>query len=116
MQKLLGEASVGDISTLTWSEDYRGKWVQEIDLKLPMAGSVLVNQLDLTAKTSGASYQRIELWLEKGCNFPIKANMYLRSGKLAKEAWFTKGVRGTRTSVIAMTLLDRIQPSKKNGY
>lgn len=113
MQKLLGEASVGDISTLTWSEDYRGKWVQEIDLKLPMAGSVLVNQLDLTAKTSGASYQRIELWLEKGSNFPIKANMYLRSGKLAKEARFTKGARGTRTSVIAMTLLDRIQPSKK---
>ncbi len=26
MQKLLGEASIGDISTLTWSQDYQGEW------------------------------------------------------------------------------------------
>ncbi|GAB3517158.1 outer membrane lipoprotein-sorting protein [Photobacterium alginatilyticum] len=113
MQKLLGEASVGDISTLTWSADYQGKWVQSLELKLPMSESVMVNQLELTAKTSGASYQRIELWLEKGSDFPIRATMYLRSGKLAKEAWFTKGERNARTSVVAMTLHDRIQPSKK---
>ncbi|RWX54703.1 outer membrane lipoprotein-sorting protein [Photobacterium chitinilyticum] len=113
MQKLLGEASVGDISTLTWSEDYQGQWVQAVELNLPETENVLVNQLELTAKTSGASYQRIELWLEKDSDFPIKARMYLRSGKLAKEAWFTKGVRDARTSVIEMTLLDRIQPSKK---
>lgn len=113
MQKLLGEASVGDISTLTWSEDYQGKWVQEIELQLPLADSLLVNQLDLTAKTSGASYQRIELWVERGSDFPIKANLYLRSGKMAKEAWFTKGMRNDRTSVVEMTLLDQIQPSKK---
>ncbi|MCG7586118.1 outer membrane lipoprotein-sorting protein, partial [Photobacterium sp. OFAV2-7] len=46
-------------------------------------------------------------------DFPIRASMYLRSGKLAKEAWFIKGEQNARTSVVAMTLLDRIQPSKK---
>ncbi|MEF1174349.1 outer membrane lipoprotein-sorting protein, partial [Vibrio sinaloensis] len=29
MQKLLGEASVGDISTLTWSEDYHATFVSQ---------------------------------------------------------------------------------------
>ncbi|MCW8330236.1 outer membrane lipoprotein-sorting protein [Photobacterium sp. SDRW27] len=113
MQKLLGEASVGDISTLTWSEDYQGQWVKETKLQLPSTESLNTIQLELTAKTSGASYQRIELWLEQGSDFPIKANLYLRSGKLAKEAWFTKGLRDSLTGVVSMTLLDRIQPNKK---
>ncbi|PWI32489.1 outer membrane lipoprotein-sorting protein [Vibrio albus] len=113
MQKLLGEASVGDISTLTWSEDYEGVWVKEESILQEDGTEIPANLLQLKSVTKGASYHRIELWLEKGSDFPLKANLYLRSGKLAKEARYSKGERKGRVVVSAMTLLDKIQPSKK---
>lgn len=104
MQKLLGEASVGDISTLTWSEDYQATLIEH---------SAETNQLRLKSVTKGASYERIELWLDAKTDFPLKADLYLRSGKLAKQAIFEQGQRDGRTRVVAMTLLDKIQPAKK---
>lgn len=61
MQKLLGEASVGDISTLTWSEDYQGEWVAEQSVDMPGGEQLDTYHLKLTAKTKGASYQSIDL-------------------------------------------------------
>lgn len=113
MQKLLGEASVGDISTLTWSEDYQGEFISEEVLTLESGERVVTNQLLLTSTTSGASYQTINLWLDELNHFPIKADLYLRSGKLAKQAWFGAGNRDDELRVVSMTLLDKIQPAKK---
>ena len=113
MQKLLGEASVGDISTLTWSDDYQGQWMSDESVSDENQISYATHQIELTAKTNGASYQRIELWLEQESGFPIKANLYLRSGKLAKQAYFSRGMRNDKPAVTAMTLLDAIQPDKK---
>ncbi|MGF1697061.1 outer membrane lipoprotein-sorting protein [Vibrio kyushuensis] len=113
MQKLLGEASVGDISTLTWSEDYQGELIDKEPVPIESGETVQTNRLKLTAVTSGASYQKIDLWLDESNNFPIKADLYLRSGKLAKQAWFEEGTRDGQLRVVAMTLLDQIQPAKK---
>lgn len=112
MQKLLGEASVGDISTLTWSEDYQATFVKPETLEVD-GDSRAVNYLRLRASTKGASYAKIDLWLDAESDFPIKADLYLRSGKLAKQAWFTSGDRQGKRRVVAMTLLDQIQPAKK---
>ncbi|MEZ8824231.1 outer membrane lipoprotein-sorting protein [Vibrio amylolyticus] len=113
MQKLLGEASVGDISTLTWSEDYKGELIATESVTKDSEQAMETNRLELTAITSGASYQQIDLWLDKSNNFPIKADLYLQSGKLAKQAWFEAGTRDGQLRVVAMTLLDQIQPAKK---
>ncbi|WP_194437710.1 outer membrane lipoprotein-sorting protein [Vibrio fluminensis] len=113
MQKLLGEASVGDISSLTWNQDYQGKWVNDTQVNDQNGLSYQSHQLVLVAKTSSASYQKIALWLEKDTGFPIKADLYLLSGKLAKQAIFIRGVRNNRLAVTAMSLSDAIQPSKK---
>ncbi len=107
MQKLLGEASVGDISTLTWSQDYNAE----------LEGSEIINQqhtqrLRLQAKTRGASYYTITLWLQQEDNFPLKAELYLKSGKLAKVAWFTAGVQKGLKTVSEMRLEDAIQTNK----
>ncbi len=112
MQKLLGEASVGDISTLTWSEDYQASYTEKTPLFV--AGkSVTTHRLKLSAATDGASYHQIDLWLQADNDFPLKADLYLRSGKLAKQAWFTAGERDGLLRVVSMTLLDQIQPAKK---
>ncbi|KLV09666.1 membrane protein [Photobacterium aquae] len=113
MQKLLGEASVGDISTLTWSQDYAGQWRGSETIEAIDGKPVLANKLVLEATLGGASYHRIELWLEAGSDFPLKANLYLRSGKMAKVAYYHRGIRDGSPAVVAMTLLDQIQPERK---
>ncbi|EGU29543.1 hypothetical protein VII00023_09034 [Vibrio ichthyoenteri ATCC 700023] len=113
MQKLLGDASVGDISTLTWSDDYQGEWRGNETINDENNTAYPTHLIELNAKTNGASYQRIELWLEQSTGFPIKANLYLRSGKLAKQAYFSRGMRNDAMAVTAMTLHDAIQADKK---
>jgi len=113
MQKLLGEASVGDISTLTWSEDYQGEMIGTEKVTNSQGETIETVKLHLVSVTKGASYFNIDLWLHPKSAFPIKADLYLRSGKLAKQAWFTQGERNAQPAVTAMTLLDKIQPSKK---
>ncbi|AVF92829.1 outer membrane lipoprotein-sorting protein [Vibrio diabolicus] len=112
MQKLLGEASIGDISTLTWSQDYQGEWKATETVSVN-GESVVAYHLALTAKTKGASYQKIDLWLSEQDAFPIKADLYLRSGKLAKQAQYGRATNRGEDYVSEMTLLDSIQPSKK---
>ena len=117
MQKLLGEASIGDISTLTWSDDYNGEWVEQEQLTIIDADnntqSVDAQLLKLSAKTKGASYSTINLWLEEKTGFPIKAELFLQSGKLAKQAWFNKGLRDGEVKVVAMKLDDKIQKKQQ---
>nr|WP_245796780.1 outer membrane lipoprotein-sorting protein [Vibrio aerogenes] len=117
MQKLLGEASVGDISSLRWQDDYQASLIGPTTLTLN-GQAVKANELALTSKTKGASYARITLWLDQQNDFPLKADLYLRSGKLAKQALFSgKGTAATGDNppmmVKTMTLLDKIQPAKK---
>ncbi|MBA5606573.1 outer membrane lipoprotein-sorting protein [Duganella sp. FT3S] len=82
-QKLLGEASTGDIATLSWSEDYTGQVVGE-----EACGAQTCVHLTLNAKRGGLTYQRIELWLGKAKKEPVKADLYVQSEKLAKSASF----------------------------
>lgn len=113
MQKLLGDASVGDISTLTWSGDYQSRIVRKDKVITDDNTSLDTVLLELNASTKGVSYHRIELWLSSQSYFPVKANYYLRSGKLAKVAWFKQGLREGQSAVVMMTLLDKIQPKKQ---
>lgn len=108
-QKLLGEASVGDIATLIWSEDYDGVIV---DHNKTQQGDNSV-KLDLNSTRKGSSYHRIELFLTQNDYFPIKANLYLKSGKLAKEAYYEGGTLNDERRVVAMTLIDRIKKDQK---
>ncbi len=107
MQKLLGEASVGDVSTLTWSEDYEGTIVGPDSLD---GASVI--KLELQAKTRGASYHGIHLWVDAESYFPRKAELYLKSGKLAKVATFNPLQDKQGLRVGSMVLQDSIQPEK----
>jgi len=110
MQKLLGEASTGDVATLTWSEDYTGKLVNANYSGEPC--ETACKQLELISTHKGTSYQRIELWLDKR-NVPLYARLYLKSGRLAKEARYTLGKLNGKESVTAMTLFDSINTSKR---
>lgn len=100
LQKLMGEASSGDVATLNWQQDYQ--------LMAADAQSEGI-QLSLLANREGLSYQRIELWVSNTDHFPLRAEFYLPSGKQAKSARFVRSRTGEAPRVVAMELLDKMQ-------
>jgi hypothetical protein len=133
MQKLLGDASTGDIATMSWAEDYTGKLVGEDACEPPAAaanaagvattaGSVAPTStqkpsqtclhLSLNATRKGVTYQRIELWLGKARHEPVRADLYVLSDKLAKQARFVMDKAAAPTMVTEMVLTDQVSNHK----
>ncbi len=104
-QKLLGDASTGDIATMSWADDYTGTLVGDEVCE----GNKPCRHLSLQAARKGLSYQRIELWLGKAKHEPIRAELFVQSDKLAKLASFTI----ERGQVGAMVLTDRLSSQKE---
>ena len=114
MQKLLGDASTGDIATMSWAEDYSGTLVGEERCETTTANATTVPclHLSLTALRKGVTYQRIELWLGKARSEPLKADLYVLSDKLAKQATFVLDKPNAPTMVTEMVLADQVSNHK----
>jgi len=108
-QKLLGDASTGDIATMSWADDYTGTLVGEETCD----GNRPCLHLTLQAARKGLSYQRIELWVGKARNEPVKADLYVQSDKLAKQARFVVDKPGAPTQVNEMVLADQLGSHKE---
>lgn len=108
MQKLLGDASTGDIATMSWAEDYTAELVGEERCD---AGPCL--HLKLAAKRKGVSYQRIELWIGQQRHEPLRADLYVQSDKLAKQARFVMDRADKPTTVSEMVLKDQLSNRKE---
>ncbi len=103
-QKLLGDASTGDIATLSWADDYTGTLVGDATC----ADQRPCLHLSLQAARKGLSYQRIELWLGRQHHEPLAADLYVQSDKLAKRAVFVLDKPAAPTRVDAMLLTDEL--------
>lgn len=106
-QKLLGDASTGDIATLSWAEDYSGelKGQETCDAKPCL-------HLSLQAARKGLSYQRIELWIGARRHEPLHAELYVLSEKLAKKARFVFDNPAAPKLVTEMVLEDHLSSQK----
>ena len=104
MQKLLGDASTGDVATMTWADDYGGKIEGEAQVE-----GIACIKLDITGQRKGVSYPRIVLYLAKKGHYPVQAELYVASDKLAKLASFKLGDIDGRKQVTTMVLTDRLQ-------
>ena len=110
MQKLLGDASTGDIATMSWAEDYSGSVAGEEACGEPAQPCV---HLGLVAARKGVSYQRIELWIGKAHHEPVRADLYVQSDKLAKQARFVVDKAAAPTLVTTMLLRDQLTNKKE---
>jgi len=108
MQKLLGDASTGDVASLTWAEDYDGK----IEGETVIDGIPCV-KLDITGQRKGVSYPRIVLYLARNGHYPVQAELYVASDKLAKLAEFKLGDVNGRKQVTSMVLTDKLQRDRR---
>jgi hypothetical protein len=114
MQKLLGDASTGDIATMSWADDYSGTLVGEERCGAAAANAAPVPclHLSLTALRKGVTYQRIELWLGKARSEPLRADLFVLSDKLAKQATFVLDKPHAPTMVTEMVLADQVSNHK----
>jgi outer membrane lipoprotein-sorting protein len=109
LQRLLGNASNGDVARTRYAGDYKAslKGEETVD-------GVPCYILDLAAEREGATYNRVELWVRKNDARPKKAEIYLSSGKHYKTIFYdTFNTVHDRLLLTQMTILDRLREGSK---
>ena len=89
-QRLLGQASNGDVVTVNLAREYSAELLGEEDM--PDGEKVMRRavKLGLAAAVSEVTYHRAEVWLNKSNARPIRSRFYAESGRLLKTAFYRK--------------------------
>jgi outer membrane lipoprotein-sorting protein len=89
-QRLLGQASNGDVATVNLAKDYTATLLGEEKLLDADRQNRDCWHLELKAATDEAVYSRVEYWVEKGTYRQVKGKFYSDSGRLLKIAYYHK--------------------------
>ncbi|MCK5148499.1 outer membrane lipoprotein-sorting protein [bacterium] len=112
IQRLIGQASNGDVARVGWKSDYSAhKSGDEI------VDGVSCFKLSLKALKRSSTYAAIDLWVRSSDYLPIKANFYLLSGKLIKRATYDsyKEYRGNPL-LQKMTIFDAVRKNASTSF
>jgi Outer membrane lipoprotein-sorting protein len=105
-QRLVGQASDGDVLTVNLAHDYSAKLVGEESILDADRKPRSVWHLDLVASTEEAAYAHLEYYVEKDTSRPVKAKFFSDSGRVLKLAYFRRfeaalgATRPTETIII----------------
>lgn len=89
-QRLIGQASEGDVLSVNLARDYTAKIVGEETLQDADRKNRDCWHLDMAAATPDAIYNHVEYWVERGTYHPVKGKFYSDSGRLLKIAYYHK--------------------------
>jgi outer membrane lipoprotein-sorting protein len=89
-QRLLGQASNGDVATVNLAKDYRATLVGTEDTQDGERKTRKAHKLALTAASSDVTYASIEIWVDAENNRPIKARFFAESSRLLKPAYYRR--------------------------
>lgn len=89
-QRLLGQASNGDVVTVNFAKDYRATAAVEEDTQDGERQTRHCYKLSLSAGTPDATYHHIDMWIETANSHPVKARFYAESGKMLKSAYYRR--------------------------
>jgi outer membrane lipoprotein-sorting protein len=89
-QRLIGQASNGDVLTVNLAHDYSARILGEEAIADADHQTRSTWHLDLTAATGDAAYARLETWIEKDTYHPIKSKFYSDSGRVLKLAYYRR--------------------------
>jgi outer membrane lipoprotein-sorting protein len=89
-QRLVGQASNGDVLTVNLAHDYTATLLGEETIKDGDHQDRRAWHLNLVAATGDAVYARLEYWVERDTCRAIKAKFYSDSGRLLKIAYYRK--------------------------
>lgn len=89
-QRLLGQASNGDVVTVNLAKDYKAELLAEEDTADGERVVRRAYKLGLSAVSPDVTYHRVEMWVDTASSRPIKARFFSESGHLLKTAYYRK--------------------------
>ncbi|GAB1388600.1 outer membrane lipoprotein-sorting protein [Rubrivivax sp.] len=89
-QRLMGEASNGDVVTVNFARDYKAEDGGEETITDGERKPRQARKLLLAAASDDATYAAIELWVDAENKRPIKARFLADSGRLLKTAYYRR--------------------------
>lgn len=89
-QRLLGQASNGDVATVNLAQDYKPRLLGEEEVQNGERQIRRSYKLALTAESSDVTYASIEMWVDAENNRPIKARFFAESTRLLKTVYYRK--------------------------
>lgn len=89
-QRLLGQASNGDVATVNLSKDYEPALIGEENVQDGERRTRKAHKLALTAVSPDVTYASIEMWVDVENNRPIKARFFAESERLLKTVYYRK--------------------------
>ncbi len=89
-QRLLGQASNGDVVTVNLAKDYKAELAGEEAVQDGERKERKAYKLNLTGVAPDVTYNRIEMWIDVTNSRPVKARFYTESGQLLKTAYYRR--------------------------
>ncbi len=89
-QRLMGQASNGDVVTVNFARDYKATILGEEEVQDGERKSRRSYKLQLTPSTDDATYATIELWVDADNSHPIKGRFFAESGRLLKAVYYRR--------------------------
>lgn len=89
-QRLMGQASNGDVVTVNFARDYQASVAAEETTQDGERQQRRATKLQLIAASPDANYGSIELWIDAESHAPIKARFFAESGRLLKTAYYRR--------------------------
>lgn len=89
-QRLMGQASNGDVITVNLARDYAATVLAEEEVRDGEKTLRRALKLGLTAATGDATYATIEKWVDAESFRPIKGRFFADSGRLLKTVYYRR--------------------------
>jgi outer membrane lipoprotein-sorting protein len=89
-QRLLGQASNGDVATVNFAKDYKATLIGQEEIQDGERHTRKSHKLALVAATPDVTYASIEMWVDVENNRPIKARFFAESSRLLKTAYYRR--------------------------
>jgi hypothetical protein len=87
-QRLLGQASIGEVLTVNLAIDYSGTLAGVEDIQDAARKDRRCWHLELKAANDQAAYDRVEYWVEQETFYPVKMKFYSDSGRALKILYY----------------------------
>jgi len=89
-QRLLGQASNGDVATVNLARDYKPMLAATEDVQDGERKTRKAYKLVLTAVSPDVTYAMIEMWVDTETSRPLKGRFFAESNRLLKTVYYRK--------------------------
>jgi len=89
-QRLLGQASNGDVATVNLARDYKATLAGNEEIQDGERKTRKAHKLTLVAVAPDVTYATIEMWVDVENNRPLKARFFAESSRLLKTVYYRR--------------------------